>query len=145
MQKYRSDVWNVSDNLGLENKLVVTDGSHFAPPPAPSRCCESDRDVTNVRSPLFSTLHPIDVAKLIMAKLGLWGDSASQQARQQSRTFQTDTDGYKNKFQSSDAVSTVCGKTGQSTDKLAQTQLSSRLENRQWSARCRPIKIDWPF
>lgn len=145
MQKYRSDAWNVSDNLGLENKLVVTDGSHFAPPPAPSRCCESDRDVTNVRSPLFSTLHPIDIAKLIMAKLGLWGDSASQQARQQSRTFQTDTDGYKNKFQSSDAVSTVCGKTGQSTDKLAQTQLSSRLENRQWSARCRPIKIDWPF
>lgn len=35
---------------------------------------------TNVRSSHFSTLHPVNIAQLIMARLGLWGDSAWHQA-----------------------------------------------------------------
>lgn len=139
--KCHSNVWNVSDNLGLENKSLDR-RIRFCPLHHRS---ESDREVTNVRSPLFSTLHPYRCCKTHHGQAGItrWLSQPTSKPDTQSGTFQTDTNEYKNKFQTSDAVATALKK--QSTALIKWPKPGSHLENKQRSARCSPIKINWPF
>lgn len=59
-----TNAWNLQGNRDLKTSWMVLQKDHIPNSPF---YCDSGRDVTNVRSSHFSTLHPVTIAQLIMA------------------------------------------------------------------------------